>query len=84
MLYNSVTDILREYPQKNSIWNPLDSEFVAEMSDFTGQKILDPWNRGLIGPLKPHRDGTIDNEIICWTTVTTVNGHKIVLRIFND
>jgi hypothetical protein len=81
--YNSVLEILREFPAKNNKWMALDSGFCAEISDFGGGEILDPWNRQIPGSMTEVRDN-IDNETTHWVGVTTVNGFPVRLTIFND
>jgi hypothetical protein len=85
MIYDSVTDILKCYPQRNMVWQPLDSMFIADASDFGGLPIKDPWNRPF-----PNQSGVIDakydaeGDIIYWNYKTTVDGEEVVCKIFND
>ena len=80
--YNSVQDVLREFPARNNTWMALDSGFCVEISDFGKRPIYDPWGRPIPGKLTEFRDS--ENETTHWIGTTTVNGFPIRLTIFND
>ena len=89
MLYNSVTDILRVYPQKNNAWMALDSMFLAEASELgvpvgcsPYKRITDPWGRAF--PLVEPKLNYVDGEIVSWTFVTTVDGQEVKCVVQND
>ena len=81
-IYNSVSDILREHPQKNNLWTALDTEFSAEMSDFYRKDITDPWNRPFPNPPKKVTDG--EGDVVAVVYETTVNSQLVRCRLFND
>lgn len=89
MLYNSVTDILKVYPQKNSAWMALDTCFIAEASDLgippgaDPRAATDPWNRSfMFKPVDVRRD--FEGEIIGWDLKTSVDGQEVICKIMND
>jgi len=89
-IYESVQDILKEFPQSNSAWMPLDTCFVADASDLglragnppTVDNIRDPWGRRFPCPPRPITDE--DHDLVAWHFTTTVNKQEIECRVFND
>lgn len=58
-------------------------EFTCEDSTLSGNGRLDPWSRPMPStPWTAYRDS--EGEIQFWTTRTTVCGHEVILKIFND
>lgn len=88
MIYNTVQDILKEFPQQNSAWTALDSCFVADASELgippkgSFRKAKDPWNRSFPNPPRPITNK--ENELVAWHFTTTVNGQEVECRILND
>lgn len=87
-IYSDMTELVREFPVKNTAWMTLDTCFVAEASElgFPGGgfdvAILDPWNRPFTKDPEPQYNS--DYEIVAWNLWTSVNGQAIKCKIFND
>jgi hypothetical protein len=89
-IYNSMLDVVKEYPVRVPAWVPLDDCFVADASDFRlkpGQipmlnRVRDPWNRRF--PCVSRPVSNKEGELVAWHFTTTVNGQEIECRIFND
>ena len=90
--------ILRKYPIKNSAWYATENGavIVTDASDLgicaqdsmtiavLNGRVRDPWNRVFPGKNKTNVVHSENGELECWNLITTVEGIKIVCKIFND
>jgi murein tripeptide amidase MpaA len=82
--YNSIKDILKEYPQRNLAWTAGEENFSAEASELEMQNHRDPWNRKF-----PNQEGykkffSEYGELEYYILTTTVNGYLVKCIVFND
>jgi hypothetical protein len=83
------SELLLKYPVRNPLWDVSPEilkgvvHFTTERSDFKrGQPFLDPWNRSFTKPEKLFYDS--GGDITHAEYITSVEGHPIVCREYND
>jgi hypothetical protein len=90
--FNSLDDVVHQYPISNPAWRFLDTIIVADAAELEHQvqggpkfwtNMYDPWNRKFQYNPIPIYDKN-NGDIIAWDHTTTVCGFKVKLKIFND
>jgi hypothetical protein len=83
---NNKKELLDKYPIRNKAWSfnkykydGRTPEFIAEDSESRG---IDPWGRKLPKPNDVIKDE--EDETTEYVYLTTVDGFKVRLRVFND
>ena len=83
------SEVLLKYPVRNPVWDVSPEilksivHFISERSDHPhGQAFLDPWNRPFTKPEKLFYDR--EGDITHAEYITSVEGHPIVCREYND